>query len=65
MATTGDRPWIRSWAMTDDIAYIPRPYRYVMGFMAALSMRVGLSPRLYLEPLVQHLQCRGLIGEDA
>ena len=51
--------------MTDDIAYIPRPYRYAMSFMAALSLHAGLSPKCYMEQLVRHLECRGLIGEDA
>lgn len=51
--------------MTDDIAYIPRPYRYTTAFMAALAIIAGMSPKCYLESLVRHLECRGLIGEDA
>lgn len=48
-----------------DIAYTPRPYRYVMGFMAALSTAVGWSARLYLKPLVEHLESRRPTEHDA
>lgn len=44
--------------MTDDIVYIPRPYRYAMCFMASLSMHAGYSPRCYLEQLVRHMELR-------
>lgn len=42
----------------NDIAYIPRPYRYTMGFMASLAMYAGYSPRCYLEQLVRHMELR-------
>lgn len=48
-----------------DIPYIPRPYRHVMSWMAALSIRVGWSPRLYLEQLVKHLELRVPMEDDA
>lgn len=46
-------------------AYTPRPYRFAMGFMAALSIAAHWSPRCYLESLVKHLEGRIASEVDA
>lgn len=45
--------------------YTPRPYRFAMGFMAALSIAAMQSPSPYLRALVTHLECRIASEGDA